>query len=74
MFSSLRELYRNTVNVDGVDEFLVGDCVFVAWGRESEKLCLLRSQGHVVLVTVVHAKLKKILKEKYVLRHHLLVQ
>ena len=64
MFCSLRELYRNTIYVDGVDKFLVGDCVFVAWSRESEKLCLLRSKGHVVLFTAVYAKLKKILKKQ----------
>ena len=67
MFGNLRKLYRNTVNLDGVNETLISDDVFVTRSREGEKLGLLRSEGDMVLVTVVDAELKEILQEKYIM-------
>ena len=43
MFCGLGELYWNSINFYWVDESLISDSVFVARGREGEKLGLLRS-------------------------------
>ena len=55
MLCSLRKLFGNFVNFDGVNESLVIDHLFVAWGREGEELGLLRSEGDMVFVAVVNA-------------------